>query len=128
MTTRCILVVAHTGRAESLAAAVDVVQLLRAAGVTPVVDAESLDDVREASGSGELRVLGSDVEVGEIELVIVLGGDGTILRAAELARGGSAPSWASTWGTWVFLLRASATIWLRRWAAPSSVTTSWKNA
>jgi NAD+ kinase len=31
------------------------------------------------------------VAVGEIELVIVLGGDGTILRAAELARGGSAP-------------------------------------
>ncbi|MBA4247243.1 MAG: NAD kinase [Microbacterium sp.] len=91
MTSRSILVVAHTGRAESLSAAVDVVHLLRAAGVTPVVDAESLDDLREASGAGDLRVLGSDVEVGEIELVIVLGGDGTILRAAELARGGSAP-------------------------------------
>jgi len=36
-------------------------------------------------------VLGRDVAVGELELVIVLGGDGTILRAAELARGGSAP-------------------------------------
>lgn len=91
MTSRSILVVAHTGRAESLSAAVDVVHLLSAAGVTPVVDAESLDDLREASGAGDLRVLGSDVEVGEIELVIVLGGDGTILRAAELARGGSAP-------------------------------------
>lgn len=91
MTTRCILVVAHTGRPESLAAAVDVVHLLRAAGVTPVVDAESLDDLRGASGAGDLRVLGADVAVGEIELVIVLGGDGTILRAAELARGGSAP-------------------------------------
>lgn len=91
MTSRSILVVAHTGRAESLSAAVDVVHLLRAAGVTPVVDAESLDDLREASGAGDLLVLGSDVEVGEIELVIVLGGDGTILRAAELARGGSAP-------------------------------------
>jgi NAD+ kinase len=91
VTSRSILVVAHTGRAESLSAAVDVVHLLRAAGVTPVVDAESLDDLREASGAGDLRVLGSDVEVGEIELVIVLGGDGTILRAAELARGGSAP-------------------------------------
>ena len=91
MTDRCILVVAHTGRAESLAAAVDVVRLLRAAGVRPVVDEESHDDLRVATGEGELLVLGHDVEVGEIELVIVLGGDGTILRAAELARGGSAP-------------------------------------
>lgn len=91
MTDRCILVVAHTGRAESLSAAVDVVRLLRAANVRPVVDDESLDDVRAATGEGELLVLGRDIEVGELELVIVLGGDGTILRAAELARGGSAP-------------------------------------
>ena len=91
VTDRRILVVAHTGRPESLSAAVDVVRLLRAAGVRPVVDDESLDDLNEATGVGELLVLGRDVEVGELELVIVLGGDGTILRAAELARGGSAP-------------------------------------
>ena len=91
MTDRRILVVAHTGRPESLSAAVDVVRLLRAAGVRPVVDDESLDDLNEATGVGELLVLGREVEVGELELVIVLGGDGTILRAAELARGGSAP-------------------------------------
>lgn len=91
MTDRCILVVAHTGRAESLHAAVDVVHLLRAAGVNPVVDDESLDDLRAAADDDTLLVLGRDVTVGELELVIVLGGDGTILRAAELARGGSAP-------------------------------------
>ncbi|WP_407665117.1 NAD kinase [Microcella humidisoli] len=91
MTDRRILVVAHTGRPESLSAAVDVVRLLRSAGVLPVVDAESRDDLVEATGEGELLVLGQTAEVGELELVIVLGGDGTILRAAELARGGSAP-------------------------------------
>lgn len=91
MTDRRILVVAHTGRPESLSAAVDVVRLLRAAGVHPVVDDESSDDLRAATGAGDLLVLGREVEVGELELVIVLGGDGTILRAAELARGGSAP-------------------------------------
>ncbi len=91
MTDRRILVVAHTGRPESLSAAVDVVRLLRAAGVHPVVDEESSDDLRAATGEGELLVLGQTAEVGELELVIVLGGDGTILRAAELARGGSAP-------------------------------------
>ena len=91
MTERHILVVAHTGRDESLDAAVRVVHLLREAGVTPVVPAESLDDLREAAGDGTLQVLGRDVGVGDVELVIVLGGDGTILRAAEVSRGGSAP-------------------------------------
>ncbi len=88
---RSILVVAHTGRPESRDAAVEVIRLLRAAGVQPVVDAESLDDLRQATGDDALRVLGETVAVGELELVVVLGGDGTILRAAELARGGSAP-------------------------------------
>jgi len=88
---RSILVVAHTGRPESRDAAVEVIRLLRAAGVHPVVDAESLDDLRQATGDDALRVLGETVAVGELELVVVLGGDGTILRAAELARGGSAP-------------------------------------
>jgi NAD+ kinase len=36
-------------------------------------------------------VLGHDVASHELELVIVLGGDGTILRAAEIARGCDAP-------------------------------------
>jgi NAD+ kinase len=36
-------------------------------------------------------VLGEDVALVDIELAIVLGGDGTILRAAELVRGGAAP-------------------------------------
>ncbi|MFN3708089.1 NAD kinase [Microcella sp.] len=97
MTERHILVVAHTGRDESLEAAVTVCRLLGDAGLTPVVAADSLDDLREATRGAELRVLDDDaateatVAVGDIELVIVLGGDGTILRAAELVRGGSAP-------------------------------------
>ncbi len=88
---RSILVVAHTGRSESLEAAVEVIRLLRAAGVQAVVDAESRDDLHTATGDHALKTLGAEVAVGELELVIVLGGDGTILRAAELARGGSAP-------------------------------------
>ena len=98
MTERHILVVAHTGRDESLEAGVTVCRLLADAGLTPVVAADSVDDLRAATGGAALRVLDDsdtgearDVAVGDIELVIVLGGDGTILRAAELVRGGSAP-------------------------------------
>jgi NAD+ kinase len=41
--------------------------------------------------SGQLHLLGTDVAVSDIELTIVLGGDGTILGAAELTRGSQAP-------------------------------------
>ena len=96
MTARHILVVAHTGRPETLEAAVTVCRHLHDAGLVPVVDREALDDLREATGGAEVHVLGADasageIGVGDIELAIVLGGDGTILRAAELVRGGSAP-------------------------------------
>jgi NAD+ kinase len=40
---------------------------------------------------GQVATLGVDVSVEDIELAIVLGGDGTILRAAELVREGTAP-------------------------------------
>jgi len=96
VTARHILVVAHTGRQETLDAAVTVCGLLRDEGLVPVVDAEAVDDLQGAMSDGELHVLGADaaagqIGVGDIELAIVLGGDGTILRAAELVRGGSAP-------------------------------------
>ena len=92
MTQRYMLVVAHTGRADSLDAAVEVCRQISAAGVTPVVDAqERADIVAQAPDLHNLETLGVTVDAGEAELVIVLGGDGTILRAAELARGAVAP-------------------------------------
>jgi NAD+ kinase len=91
-TDRHILVVAHTGRQDSLKAAVEVCRQLAAAGLVPVV---SPDEVAEFtafdSTFGPAAVLGTDVQIADIELVVVLGGDGTILRAAEIARNGSAP-------------------------------------
>lgn len=89
---RHLLVVAHTGRPDSLEAGIDVCRQLRTAGLTPVL---APDEHREflaaAPDLAPLAVLGVDVEKHELELVIVLGGDGTILRAAELARGCDAP-------------------------------------
>jgi NAD+ kinase len=89
---RHLLVVAHTGRADSLEAGIHVCRRLIAAGITPVVSDDELADLREAAPDLQpLALLGVDVQPSALELVIVLGGDGTILRAAELARGCDAP-------------------------------------
>lgn len=89
---RHILVVSHTGRRDSLRAAVEVCRQLIDAGVTPViVQDEYTDLVVQAPDLTQLARLGDQVRIDDIELVIVLGGDGTILRAAELVRGSSAP-------------------------------------
>jgi NAD+ kinase len=81
---RFMLVVAHTGRQDSLDAAVTVSRQLLAAGVTPVMKKDEHDDVLDnAPELSAMAVLGDSVTV--------LGGDGTILRAAELTRGCSAP-------------------------------------
>ncbi|MEO5921798.1 MAG: NAD kinase [Pseudolysinimonas sp.] len=89
---RHILVIAHTGRADSLEAGIQVCRQLIDAGLTPVVSGdERADIIAAAPGLGPLAVLGDDVASHDLELVIVLGGDGTILRAAEIARGCDAP-------------------------------------
>ena len=89
---RHILVVAHTGRPESLEAAIDVCRQLIADGLTPVLSIDEYSHIMaEAHDLAPIALLGDAVQTGDLELVIVLGGDGTILRAAELARGCTAP-------------------------------------
>lgn len=90
--TRNILVVAHTGRDDSRDAAVLVCRLLLDAGVRPVLSApERADLLAVDPGLEVVSVLDEEVQLGDIELTIVLGGDGTILRAAEVTRGSTAP-------------------------------------
>ncbi|BDZ66132.1 NAD kinase 2 [Agromyces mangrovi Wang et al. 2018] len=90
---RHFLVVSHTGRRDSLEATSEVCRQLSAAGATPVIADEQWDDLHEFDPemNGGARRLDAEVSIAEIELVIVLGGDGTILRAAEMIRGHSAP-------------------------------------
>ena len=89
---RSILVVAHAHRAETVTAAERVVAALRAAGAQPVFAPDDAEELLAAGAAiGEVALLGTDTPVGAIELAIVLGGDGTILRAAELVRDGRAP-------------------------------------
>jgi NAD+ kinase len=73
--TRRALLVRHSGRPEALAATDAVVRALRAADVEPVTATRD-------TTPGELP---------DFELAVVLGGDGTILRAAELTRGTDVP-------------------------------------
>jgi NAD+ kinase len=87
-----MLVVLHTGRHDSVVAAQSVCQQLRDAGVTPVIAPLDENDRADALADlGAFETLGSGVTVFDLELVIVLGGDGTILRAAELVRGSTVP-------------------------------------
>lgn len=88
---RHILVIAHTGRADSLEAGIQVCRQLSEAGLTPVISADEVADMMGAAPDLKVVVLGDDVATHDLELVIVLGGDGTILRAAEIARGCDAP-------------------------------------
>jgi len=89
---RHILIVAHTGRQDSLDAAVQVSRQLFDAGIVPALSRDERAELLVAAPDlAAISVLGDGVQIGDLELVIVLGGDGTILRAAELTRGCSAP-------------------------------------
>ncbi|WP_311244442.1 NAD kinase [Microbacterium sp. WCS2018Hpa-23] len=92
MNERNILVVAHAGREDTVEAARKVIDELRGAGARPVLAADDSVDLRAVDPRfADVDVLGETVQQDELELAIVLGGDGTILRAAELVRGCAAP-------------------------------------
>jgi NAD+ kinase len=82
---RTMLVTAHTGRENAVRSAQQVVEWLTAAGIAVRTIAGELS----CPGAEEVPV-GDDAAEGA-ELVIVLGGDGTLLRAAELSRPAKVP-------------------------------------
>ncbi|MGC0371251.1 NAD kinase [Microbacterium sp. SLBN-111] len=88
---RRILLVVHARRDDTVEAAQRVLSAVRAAGAIPVVSAEDRPELAERLSLDGVETLGVDVGVDDLELAIVLGGDGTILRAAETVRGGRAP-------------------------------------
>jgi NAD+ kinase len=88
-TSRTMLLVVHTGRPRGIQAAKLVIDRLTAAGVhTRVLESEA-DDLGCPAGATRMPVAPLAAEAAE--LVLVIGGDGTLLRAAELARPAGAP-------------------------------------
>jgi NAD+ kinase len=80
---RRILVVAHAGRPEAVVAARTVCRRLLESGLGVRASKQEAADI---DVGGVEVVTESDLPAQDCELVVVLGGDGTILRGAELAR------------------------------------------
>jgi len=96
---RFVLVVSHTRREDARNAARQVTEQLRLGGITPVFPAPEHAELLKAETEAGVKnsalvavaILGSDCQIAQLELVIVLGGDGTILKAAELVREAATP-------------------------------------
>jgi NAD+ kinase len=94
---RLVLLVSHTARKEALLATLECAEALLKAGITPVMDqqerSETLAHAKTVSNSTAASILelGKDVQESDLELAVVLGGDGTILKAAELVRASETP-------------------------------------
>ena len=94
---RLVLLVSHTARQEALSSTLECADALLKAGITPVMEQHELAEtlaysksVNDSSATSILE-LGKDVQESDLELAVVLGGDGTILKAAELVRASQTP-------------------------------------
>jgi NAD+ kinase len=97
--SRYILLVAHTGRLEAVNAANEAIEQLVAAKLIPVMTSEQIIEIQEFQAArnassdflSHVLELGVTVPEKDLELVMVLGGDGTILKAAEVVRETATP-------------------------------------
>lgn len=89
MNSRDVLLVTHSGRAEAIEVARRLIAGLTSAGVGVRVPVEELADLTTGAGSDPATPVPctpwEPEQPGSCELVVVIGGDGTILRAAEYA-------------------------------------------
>jgi NAD+ kinase len=117
MTERTVLLVVHTGREEATETARRVQKVLGDNGIAlRVLSAEAVDRGSLHLAPDDMRAMGVEIEVVDAdphaaegcELVLVLGGDGTFLRAAELARNAGIPVLGVNLGRIGFLAEAEA--------------------
>ena len=91
-TLRRVLVLTHTGRDEARAVAGQLTESLAGHGVGVRMLAEEAAELGFVAGERlEVVTPGDGDPAADCELVVVLGGDGTILRAAELVHGTGLP-------------------------------------
>ncbi|GAA3757044.1 NAD+ kinase [Spinactinospora alkalitolerans] len=90
---RSVLLLAHTGRPAAIRSAQLVHESLTEAGMTVRMLASEADELKQAGAALDpVEIVRATPEAARgVELVMVLGGDGTLLRAAELARPAGAP-------------------------------------
>ncbi|WP_441346887.1 NAD kinase [Rhodococcus sp. SGAir0479] len=112
--TRQILLVAHSGRAEITETARRVAEICARAGIALRLLENEVDvDRVQSLSAGPDRPMVSVVPEGpgaasDCEMVIVLGGDGSFLRAAELAQSANVPVLGINLGRIGFLAEAEA--------------------
>ncbi|GIH94613.1 NAD kinase [Planobispora siamensis] len=102
---RIVLVTAHTGRKAAVDSARMVISRLVDAGFTVRV---LQSEAEEIGCAGAEMVSASLAAVQDAEMMIVLGGDGSLLRAAELARPAGVPLLGVNLGHVGFLAEAEA--------------------
>jgi NAD+ kinase len=114
---RTVLLVVHPGREEVSETARRVEKVLGDNGIgLRVLSAEAVNKGSLHLAPDEIRALGVEIEVVDAdecaavgcELVLVLGGDGTFLRGAELARNANVPVLGVNLGRIGFLAEAEA--------------------
>lgn len=96
---RYILLVTHTGRLEAITATLEAIEQLVSAKLSPVMTSEQIIEIQEFQAKrnqkndflSHVLELGQTVTEKDLELVMVLGGDGTILKAAEVVRETATP-------------------------------------
>lgn len=132
--TRRVLLVVNPRSDEARSVLSSVVAELTSAGVEVVVTTEDRDDVVACGGSGiesDVVVVPPDEHAGDgADVVVVLGGDGTVLRAAECARASGAPLFGVNLGHVGFLAEAEPedlsavidAILHRRWVSEERMT------
>lgn len=108
--TRRVLLVVNPRSREATGVLTSVVSALLDAGAEVVVTEEDRDAILARGGppmQGDVIVVASDPSAADgADVVVVLGGDGTVLRAAELARATEAPLFGVNLGHVGFLAEA----------------------
>lgn len=108
--TRRVLLVVNPRSIEAIGVLTTVVRALLDAGTEVLLTAEDRDAIFERGGPpvdpGVMIVASDESAANGADVVVVLGGDGTVLRAAELARGGDAPLFGVNLGHVGFLAEA----------------------